>query len=158
MSRFSCLCAFRVDSFMFETSNQTVVWLNFQAASNISSSPAGRFGVHGALAGVQLPRYSLVAAGAPPRHVKALALPAGFLASNSKGGRLAAVAAGAASPGESDDGLPWEDSEVTRTGDRALFSSCSRARCILLVCCADLALELEKFVKRIRQEMEVVLF
>jgi hypothetical protein len=56
--------------------------------------------------------------------VKALALPAGFLASNSsKGGRLAVVvAAGAASPGESDDGLPSEDCEVTRSGLLCLFA------------------------------------
>ena len=49
--------------------------------------------------------------------MKALALSAGFLASNSKGGRLAAVvvaAVAASAPGESDDELPSsEDCEVT---------------------------------------------
>jgi hypothetical protein len=63
-----------------------------------------------------------------------LEFPAGFLVSSFKGGRLAvAVAAGAAVPGGSGDDRPLYR-EVTRTGDRALFSSCSRARCILLVC------------------------
>ncbi|XP_021310470.1 uncharacterized protein LOC110433120 [Sorghum bicolor] len=119
-----------------------------KAASNISSSSAGRLGVHGALAGVQFPRYSLIAAGAPPRHVKALALPAGFLASNSKGGRLAAVvvaAVAASAPGESDDELPSsEDCEAALSAfqlEMELFKFSQRPVVALVGSPTDLLME-----------------
>lgn len=97
-----------------------------------SSFPAGCFVLLGSPA-----TASLFAAGAPPRHVKTMPVfpAAGFLVSGNKGGRMAAaVAAGAAVPGGSDDHPLYRKVTIRRTGHRALFSTCSRARCILLLC------------------------
>jgi len=112
-----------------------------------SSFPAGCFVLLGSPA-----TASLFAAGAPPRHVKTT-MPVFPAASGNKGGRMAAaVAAGAAVPGGSDDHPLYRKVTIRTSYWPSCFvfhvQSCALHLACVCVYYADLALELDKFVKR----------